>query len=368
MGRNLKWALSLFVFMLGFEGYSQTSDYLSYQAILRSSNGNTQANAMVSVRVSILDGGSTGDVLYIETHEVTTNENGLFSLAIGGGTTTGNYSGIDWSVGQKFLKVEVDSGAGYVLLGVQGMQSVPYSLSVKSTALRVSTAGDSLFIGSSFTIVPGISAANLPSDVVLDVDGNMYNKVTIGSQVWLAENLKSTHYCNGDPITLVTTSSWSTTTSSAYCTYSDDPTMAATYGHLYNWFAASDTRNVCPCGWHVPSDAEWTILAQTVDPATSTTCGPCNQSTLAGGVLKSTQFWTSPNTGGTDAVGFGALPGGDAISTGGYLNIGNQGYYWSSTSFSGSNAWYRRMSYTSSNFSKLNDSKQDGFSIRCLQD
>ena len=348
---------------------AQSSDYLSYQAVLRDASGIAQANTNVVVRIDILEGGASGVSVYMETHAVATDANGWFQLSIGGGSTTGDYQSINWSVGSKFLKVEVDSGNGFILLGTQPMQSVPYSLFAKSTGLRVSVTGDSLFIGQSFSIVPGVSAANLPSNVVVDFDGNTYTKVVIGSQTWMGENLKSTHFCNGDLIPQINSDVlWAGATSSAYCTYNYDPASSGTYGNLYNWYAASDTRNICPCGWHVPSDAEWTSLALNVDPLTNTCCGPCHHSTLAGGPLKSTSQWTAPNTGATNSSGFGALPGGDAVSTGGFLNQGNQGYFWSSTSFSTSNAWYRRMSYSSTNFSRLNDSKKDGFSVRCVQD
>lgn len=367
----MKWIFTCFliIHVLCASVLAQVDDYMPYQAVLRNATGIAQSNAAIDVRISILEGGSSGTAVFIETHSLNTDAMGWFQLSIGSGSSSQDYSALDWTTGQKHLKVEVDSGNGFVLLGIQAMQSVPYSMAAKNTMLRVSVSGDSLFIGQAFSIVPGVSAANAPSNDVVDADGNVYSQVVIGNQTWLGENLRSSHFCNGEAIPFASSDAvWTAASSAAYCTYNYDAAMAGTYGNLYNWFAASDTRNICPCGWHVPTDAEWTALSLAVDAATSTTCGACNQSTLAGGILKTTLIWTSPNTGATNAVGFGALPGGDALSTGGFLNLGNQGYYWSSTDFGGSNGWYRRMSYTSSNFSRLNDSKQDGFSVRCIKD
>ena len=141
-----------------------------------------------------------------------------------------------------------------------------------------------------------------------------------------------------------------------------------TYGVLYNWpaamnGAASSTTNpsgvqgVCPTGWHLPSDAEWTELT---DYLTS----------YAGGKLKETgtTHWNSPNTGATNETGFTALPGGYRIDSGSFVSIGNYGLWWSATEFDTNNAWFRFMLYNNSDVYRSSNYKELGFSVRCLRD
>ena len=99
--------------------------------------------------------------------------------------------------------------------------------------------------------------SNTPNNTVTDIDGNVYNTVTIGTQVWMKENLKVSKYRNGDPIpTNLTDAAWGAATTGAYSIYNNDAANNTTYGKLYNWYAVVDSRNLCPVGWHVPSDAE----------------------------------------------------------------------------------------------------------------
>ena len=210
-----------------------------------------------------------------------------------------------------------------------------------------------------------------PAGTVTDYDGNVYPTVTIDTQVWMAENLKTTHYADGTAIPLVnTTSTWDslTSTSKAYCWYNDDIGNKATYGALYTWAAAmngaasatanpSGVQGVCPTGWHLPSDAEWTQLTDYLGG-------------VSGGKLKETgtTHWTSPNTGATNETGFTALPGGVRDYDGNFFSIGNYGFWWSATEFSIGNAWCRRMLYDYSSVIRGNDNKEVGFSVRCVRD
>ena len=147
------------------------------------------------------------------------------------------------------------------------------------------------------------STATLSGGTVVDIDGNVYNTVTIGTQVWMVENLKTTKYRNGDAIPNVTgNASWVALSTGAYCWYNNDAaTYKATYGALYNWYAVGDSRNIAPSGWHVATDSEWTTL--------STFLGG---ESIAGDKLKEigTSHWLSPNTGATNSNGFTAFPGG----------------------------------------------------------
>ncbi|MCX6237285.1 MAG: fibrobacter succinogenes major paralogous domain-containing protein [Bacteroidia bacterium] len=196
---------------------------------------------------------------------------------------------------------------------------------------------------------------------VTDKDGNVYHAVTIGKQVWMAENLKTTQYRNGDPIPYVTVNtSWAALTTGAYCWYNNDATSnKATYGALYNWETVKDKRNIAPAGWHVPTDAEWTIL--------TTFLGGKG---LAGGKLKETltSHWSAPNSDATNSSGFTALPGGYRKNDGAFGNVSYVGGWWSSTEYSKTVAWYRYVDYSSSYVYSCSSYKNSGFSVRCIKD
>ncbi len=195
---------------------------------------------------------------------------------------------------------------------------------------------------------------------VIDIDGNGYDTVVIGTQTWMKQNLNSTHYRNGDTIPNVTNNtSWSNLTTGAYCNYNNNSTYATTYGRMYNWYTVVDTRNLCPTGWHVPSDAEWTVLTDYLGGAS-----------IAGGKLKEAGLthWQSPNAGATNETGFTALPGGYRGSNATYGDIGYAGCWWSSTAITTTFVWYR---YINNNYSSANgfdNTKTYGFSVRCLKD
>jgi uncharacterized protein (TIGR02145 family) len=218
----------------------------------------------------------------------------------------------------------------------------------------------------------GFMITELKAQTVTDYDGNVYNTVTIGTQTWMAENLKTTHYADGTAIPLVTgNSNWDTLdyTDKAYCWYDDDSaTNANTYGALYTWSAAmngaassssspSGIQGVCPAGWHLPSNAEWTELTDYLGRAV-----------VAGGKLKDTTHWVGTNEGATNESGFTALPGGHREYDGSFHLIGIWGIWWSSTESSSSSAWYRNLRYDSRFVFRNNYYLQNGFSVRCVSD
>jgi uncharacterized protein (TIGR02145 family) len=198
---------------------------------------------------------------------------------------------------------------------------------------------------------------------ITDADGNVYKTVTIGTQVWMAENLKTTKYLNGDLIetsTPATLDIFAEATPKYQWAYKGNESNVATYGRLYTWYAVTDSRNVCPTGWHVPTDAEWTTLTTSL-----------GGEDVAGGKLKEkgTRRWQSPNREATNSSGFTALPSGYRYYSGTYHNIGSYGYWWSSTEYLGSGADYRSLDYYTTNVSSsFFGSKFFGFSVRCLQD
>jgi len=191
---------------------------------------------------------------------------------------------------------------------------------------------------------------------VSDNDGNTYKTVQIGTQTWMAENLKTTKYNDNTPIPLVTkNSAWEALSTPAYCWYNND---SITYGAIYNWYTLN-TGKLCPVDWHVPSDAEWTILTTYL-----------GGEIIAGNKQKETGLihWLSSNTGATNESGFTALPGGYRNYYGVFNNIRSQGYWWSGTESSSIEAYYRDIDYSYSNLDSGSSSKKSGASVRCIAD
>jgi len=220
--------------------------------------------------------------------------------------------------------------------------------------------------GSEVTFTTSAAAPSFTcgTSTVSDVDNNTYNTVQIGTQCWTQSNLKVSKYRNGDIIpTGLANTSWQTTTSGAYAIYNNDPVNDGLYGKLYNHYAVADSRGLCPTGWHVPSDAEWTTLENQL-----------GGSSVAGGALKSTAMqptpggWASPNTGATNSSGFTALPGGRRTSGGGFSLMTNVGDWWSSSVSSGSRAWYRGLNLNFSYVNRSDFNRTLGFSVRCCRD
>ena len=212
------------------------------------------------------------------------------------------------------------------------------------------------------------------TNTVTDIDGNIYETVQIGEQLWMAENLKVTHYKNGDEIpTGYSDEVWSELDGGAYAIYNDDPVYAEVYGNLYSWLAVDDERGVCPDGWHIPSDVEFMelemFLGMSEFEANSTGYRGTNEgSKLAGrpdlwnsGSLdENTEFGTS---------GFSGFPAGNRdYYNANYNSMGFFGAFWSSTELDSFTAWNRELEYHSSIVYRFNATKQFAFSIRCLKD
>ena len=199
------------------------------------------------------------------------------------------------------------------------------------------------------------------STAVTDKDGNVYKTVTIGSQVWMAENLKTTKYLNGDSIgtTIPATLGINGESTPKYqWAYGGNESNVATYGRLYTWYAVTDSRNVCPTGWHVPTNVELTTLTTYL-----------GGDSIAGIKLKETgsTHWISPNTGATNESGFTALPGGYRGYEGSSYFTGYAGYWWSATESDATNAWYHGLYYNGIYEHNLSNSKKVGFSVRCIK-
>jgi uncharacterized protein (TIGR02145 family) len=184
--------------------------------------------------------------------------------------------------------------------------------------------------------------------------------IVIGTQQWMEKNLEVVTYRNGNIIPQVTDpTAWAALTTGAWCYYNNDPLNGAIYGKLYNWYAVNDPRGLAPTGWHVPTDAEWTTLSNTL-----------GGDAVAGGKMKTTgtTIWSAPNTDATNESGFAGLPGGYRASYGTFFNVGNYGYWWSSTELSTTTAWYRYLFYGFGFIFRTSNYKEAGFSVRCLRD
>ena len=202
------------------------------------------------------------------------------------------------------------------------------------------------------------------AEPVTDVDGNVYQTITIGTQTWMTSNLKTTHYRDGSLIANVTDSAaWSKFVTGAYCDYANDAVNGNNYGHLYNGYAVSNISPIAPAGWHVPSDTEWTTLSDFLGGIDG-----------AGGRLKETKTdafnWTAPNTAATNEIGFSALPGGYRHIRSNFYNKNDYGYWWSTSAIATTNILMSRgLIFNAGNLLKyFGFDKGNGFSVRCLKD
>jgi uncharacterized protein (TIGR02145 family) len=262
------------------------------------------------------------------------------------------------------------NGAGSATYTITGTPSISgtatFTLNIGGKTCTLTRTIDALqqSSGINFTSIGvpiGLFQANLT-----DIDGNIYKTVKIGTQFWMAENLKTTKYNDGTLVINVTTDNtqWVNNTTGAWSYYNNDVVNNAKYGKLYNWYSVSSTtngnKNVCPTGWHVPTDAEWTVLADYLGGAN-----------IAGGKIKEvgTTDWISPNTDATNISLFTGLPGGARSGGGSFSSFASYGYMWSSTEGDMStNAWARGISANNANLNSYFNSKRSGHSVRCLKD
>lgn len=204
-----------------------------------------------------------------------------------------------------------------------------------------------------------------------DYDGNDYETVTIGDQVWMAENLKVTHYHNGDAIPNVTNgTTWGGLSTGAYCDYGNNPGNGSTYGHLYNWFAVEDSRNIAPEGWHIPTDDEWKELEIYLGMSPGDADLDNFRGTDEGGKLKDllSGLWTTPNNGATNETGFTGLPGGLRSFDGSSYSMNLTGLFWSATEQSIGEAKFRALDFDYAQVYRYHYLKVSGMSIRCIKD
>jgi uncharacterized protein (TIGR02145 family) len=200
---------------------------------------------------------------------------------------------------------------------------------------------------------------NTASTTISDLDGNIYNTVSIGNQIWMASNLSTSRYRNGAYIPYILNSNqWAAIKSPALSFYNHDNSYETNYGKQYNWYAVTDPQGICPVGWHIPTNSEWTVLSDFL--------GGLN---VAGGKMKATgtQYWSFPSNG-SNTSGFTGLPGGFRNVDGTFGILGYNGFWWSATEENEQKAFNRSIIYTDNVLSVGSSSKNQGFSVRCIKD
>lgn len=284
----------------------------------------------------------------------------------GGATITAR--GVCWSINQTPTlannKTTDGSGTGVFTSSITNLSA---NTTYYARAYATNNVGTGYGNGVAFT-------TSTSSSTVTDIDGNVYQTITIGAQVWMAENLKVTRYRNGDAIPNITDDdSWSFSRNGGYCEYNNDIGNVSTYGRLYNWYAVVDSRNIAPDGWHVPTDEDWKQLEMHLgmSRAEADTTGWRGAAIFnVGGKLKDTgtTYWLSPNEGATNESGFTALAGGCRNAGANFNGVGTHAYFWSSTESNSQLAWSRILFYNYRNVNRYNNVKVSGFSIRCVKD
>lgn len=230
---------------------------------------------------------------------------------------------------------------------------------------RAVTNIDSITFHKEFTAVP--------QNTITDIDGNVYHTVTIGTQTWMVENLKTTRYRNGNAIPVVSdATAWSNLTTGAYCNNSNEANNAQIYGRLYNWYAVNDSRNIAPVGWHIPTDAEWSVLS---DYLADNGYGYGGSRYAIAKAMSETSGWTFSTVKGAvgneqtenNSVGFKGISGGFRLYNGTYELFGRIGIWWSLTVIDGM-IWYRDLNYDYAILERGYASPACGFSVRCIKD
>ncbi|WP_316811676.1 FISUMP domain-containing protein [Pedobacter heparinus] len=229
--------------------------------------------------------------------------------------------------------------------------------SVGKTIITASQEANGIYLAAKINIELVVINRPAEDNVVVDIEGNSYKTIKIGTQTWMMENLKTTHYRNGDPIpNLADQTAWTSDLSGGYCTYSNSLENGATYGKLYNWYAVHNPKGLAPTGWHIPSDAEWAILYNYI--------GGTRES---GKKIQDTNpvHWSNYVIA-TNETKFSGLPGGNRNSNGIFENLSWDGIWWTDTSNNNLSVGYDL--YVKGYIERIERDKKYGFSVRCVKD
>jgi len=304
------------------------------------------------------EGGKLKDtILWVDPNTGATNESGFSALPGGQRYTTGEFP--DVGLGHHSI---------FYTSSINGISPWYRYLDHELTTIY-RMCGYARIGGMSIRCVKNVEDSL--SGTVTDIDGNEYQTIKIGDQWWMMENLKVTHYRNGDPIpNVIDNGQWSGLSSGAYCHYDNNEGNVAVYGQLYNWYAVDDSRNIAPEGWHVPTDEEWKQLEMFLGMTAVEADAEDWRGTDEGGKLKDTGtiFWLLPNTGATNESGFTALPGGYRMHDGSYNSKGGNADLWTSSESASGSAWIRGLDNDNAYICRNTFDKRDGWSIRCVKD
>ncbi len=359
-----------------FEYGTTTSYGMTAAAIQSPIMGNS--NTIVSASIMGLSEGTTYHYRITATNALgTTNSNDMTFTTLGQAPSVITQSAtnitltsaqLNGTINANYLESQVTFEYGLTASYGQILTATESPV-LGNTATNVSASVSGLTVGTTYHFrikATNSLGTNYGNDMtfttlstISDIDGNIYNVFMIGNQVWMKENLRTSRNNDGSNIPYITNnSSWSSL-NPAYCWYNNDVSNKTVYGAMYNWYAIN-TGKLCPIGWHVSTDSEWTTLTTYL-----------GGESVAGGKLKEigTTHWASPNTGATDDVGFIALPGGFRYSSdGSFTPAGYYGRWWTSTDGGDIRAWGRGMDYNNSTVGRYNSDKKLGNSVRCIMD
>ncbi|MFN8209103.1 MAG: fibrobacter succinogenes major paralogous domain-containing protein [Bacteroidales bacterium] len=399
--------------------FAQAPAYFKYQAVVRGVNGELLADQNIILGIGILAGSTTGLPVYSEKHMVTSNQNGLVNITIGDGIEKfGNLDSIDWAKGPYFIKCEING----LTVSVSPLLSVPFALYAKTSGTGFSGNYDDLknkpeFFSGNYNELNNrphlfsgdyndlknkpeekpvqsfitLSSPNgklwdisvddsgqiaikehlIDTSLVYDIDGNVYHKIKIGNQLWLKENLRTTRFRNGVDIQDGTGKGnyqWEDSPQYRFA-YNDIEESRDTFGFLYTWYVAIDSSGVCPTGWDVPTDQDWSVLSVELGMNPLDTGLVWSLDNSVGNYLKQSgnMFWAYPNDGANDSTGFSALPAGYRSRMGDFSYKNEYACFWSKNSFNETYAWYRHLKNTFGAIGRTYNFKNYGFSIRCIR-
>jgi uncharacterized protein (TIGR02145 family) len=325
-------------------------------------------NTIDSITYTVSNPGSLATI----TTTTVTNISG--TTAVSGGNITNNGGSLVTQRGVCYSTSANPTTANSTIISGSGTGSFTSNLTALTAnttyyvrAYAINSSGTSYGNQVSFTTTSGSGSGISNPGLGVTFNGYTYSTVILGNgQEWMAENLRTTTYANGNPIPNITGTQWSSLTTGAWCHYNNSSQYENPYGKLYNWYAVADPRNVCPSGWHVPTDAEWSTFINYLDPNAA---GGDNIPNTAGGKMKSTgtQYWQSPNSGASNESGFSGLPGGVCGPNTSFANFGVYGYWWTSTEANTFYSWLRVLGNYNGHVSKGANDKRDGLSVRCIK-
>ncbi|MBK8807822.1 MAG: fibrobacter succinogenes major paralogous domain-containing protein [Bacteroidales bacterium] len=367
--------------------FAQMPKTFSYQAIVRNSDDNILKNKTVGVQSTILQGADTSNVVYEEYKTTKTNINGLLTIEIGTNTETTDFTKIDWSQGPYFLetKISLTADTKFSITAISQLLTVPYALSAstvtdeKLTVAKTITADDvaswnSKLNSSDLKYISSMIATlegrlNKTLFEVTDIENHTYRVVQIGSQLWMAENLRVNSYNDGSIIpNIIPNDQWAALTEGAFADFNNSPDSSAKYGTLYNQ-PAVQTGKLCMQGWHVPSKDEWNNLMYFL---TNSGYGYEGTGIDIAKALSGTEGWIATSVVGAPGndmssnnyTGFSAYPAGLRQDAGGYVVFGSEEHWWTSTETS-----YVKIDNDNTNL--LINARVDmnyGMNVRCVKD